>query len=488
MAIKTWNWNNFRGWLSDNNSLGVEGSFQNGSYWVDVETEPNGVKLLSGTTSFTTTGRPTFQFTFWTRHYVFCDDKSIYVNGTLEVAYNDSAATTMGVIYGAQAMTVSWTTYIMLFSADAVHRADQDMGWFLFNVAATASNLVQKPNVRYWNDIYFVNKNLFCKIDSAYTVTVLFTADISNTFTWLTFFQDQFRAYSTYNSDSSSISLSGKMFLFSTSLLTQPQYIVDWDNLPIIWATNSRGSDYVIAWYSQSSSDLYVVSGTQAQPVKTNMEWNTNLRWFSSYLRAIASRFDDVYIGWLYGASNTWVFKYWKQYTWANNILTQLVNISGTIYSIVCTNAFSYFGIVDGSTYKVYKFEHQTPPSLYYASIGEIISNVTDLGNPYQYKSLLQFDIAYDCDNSYTAVPHGGTITLYARKDSSDSWTTITTNTPASWIGSIRITANEIRALWFGDFYQLELKLKLEPKLLTGNNYYTPLVKGVKLTFEDNVK
>lgn len=41
-----WNWNNFRGGLSDNPYLGQEGQFQDGIN-IDVQTEPNGFKLTT---------------------------------------------------------------------------------------------------------------------------------------------------------------------------------------------------------------------------------------------------------------------------------------------------------------------------------------------------------------------------------------------------------------------------------------------------------
>jgi len=171
------------------------------------------------------------------------------------------------------------------------------------------------------------------------------------------------------------------------------------------------------------------------------------------------------------------VYKFGKQYAGFQSILTDVFDTTGTIVSIE-SGLYTYIGVKNGATYSVHKFEHASPPSAqYYASSGEVQSLVMDFGNPYDKKTLLQLDLAYDCDNSYLAVPHGGTITLYARKDGSDAWSTVATRTPASGIGSMRFVSGELSALGFGDFYQVEFKIKIEPKLNAGNNYYTPLIK-----------
>lgn len=44
MAVKVWDWNDFKGGLSDHVSLGHSGSFQDGKH-VDFLSEPNGIKI-----------------------------------------------------------------------------------------------------------------------------------------------------------------------------------------------------------------------------------------------------------------------------------------------------------------------------------------------------------------------------------------------------------------------------------------------------------
>ena len=81
--------------------------------------------------------------------------------------------------------------------------------------------------------------------------------------------------------------------MFPISGLTAPSNIVNFENLPIRGVANNRGNDFVVAGYSNSASDLFILNGTTLQPVKSNMEGNTRLRGFNG---TIATRFDDVYL------------------------------------------------------------------------------------------------------------------------------------------------------------------------------------------------
>ena len=69
-----------------------------------MESEPNGFKLVSGTTSFSTTGSPDLQFFYAGKHYVFCGDKSVYIDGVLTLAYNSTPSGIMGIIYGVNVL------------------------------------------------------------------------------------------------------------------------------------------------------------------------------------------------------------------------------------------------------------------------------------------------------------------------------------------------------------------------------------------------
>lgn len=61
MAIQIWDWNDFKGGLSDHVSIGHAGSFQDGKY-VDFLSEPNGIKIGGKFTNLYTTDAKTTGF------------------------------------------------------------------------------------------------------------------------------------------------------------------------------------------------------------------------------------------------------------------------------------------------------------------------------------------------------------------------------------------------------------------------------------------
>lgn len=476
MAIRTFNWWNFKWGLSDSPNILWEWTFQNWSFWIDTTSEPSWVKLASAIkSSFTTTWEPSVQFSYGWNHYVFCYDKSIYLNWVLKHAYNSAVATSLWVIYWVNVMNVWWTDYLYLLWLSNVHKSSVDLNTILYSIASFASHATLKPSIKYWNDIYFTSKNIFYKLDNAEVITTLYTADVLNQFTWITFFQDTFNLYSSFNS-----STSWKQFIFSVSSITSPSYITSWNNLPIVWAINKWWVDYVVAWFTWK--DLYAVSGTQKKMIRSNLNWNWTTRDFNGI---IIPYLDDAYML----SNNQWLLKFWTEYAWFYDSLVPLWKVTNyTLSTMVYHSPYIYIGWYYGSAYWVYSFELNNPPTFanYYASSWEIISNIYDMWDAYGKKSLLQFDIAYDCDEWNTISPHWWTITLYARKKWG-SWTQIVSKTPDSWVWNIRVTSWEISQLWFWDFYQIEFKVKLEPKASWGNNLYTPLFKWLRVTYEDNI-
>ena len=49
----------------------------------------------------------------------------------------------------------------------------------------------------------------------------------------------------------------------------------------------------------------------------------------------------------------------------------------------------------------------------------------------------------------------------------------------------MRISANELGAVGFGNFYEIEFKIKLERGGTNGE--YTPMVRGLTVSYEDNL-
>ena len=489
-VVKVWNWDNFRGWLSDNAYIGQQGSFQNGSVNIDVESEPGWVKLTSLAKDYlTTTGVPVFILDgskFWvTGIYTFNDDKSIYLDTTLKAAFNSTPATTMGIIYHATIMKVWGTPFLFLFSSTGLHKAATDLSSFTYN-EETIEASTSKTSIVYAGDIYFTSGNKLYQYTTSEVMTTLYTADSSDTFTGMTFFQDQFKLYSSVNSTN------GRQYIIPL-WATAPDYVTEWTWLPILWASNMGGTDYVITGWTATYTDLYVVSWTQRQQIHWNIEGITGRTFGNAnytYISPIMSRRDDMFIVWYTANNSDWaLFKYGRFFGGMQDILSCPVGISSTeITAIAFSWPYIYMGTKTGSTYKVKRLETNTPPTAtnYYAVNGSIISLIFDWGNPCNTKILKRIRIAYDCDNAAT-IKKGWSFALYARMKNSQTFTQIGATQTKTDVWMVDITENTIIESGFNNFTQIEYKIVLTAGDLSWNLAYTPLIKSVQTFYYDNI-
>lgn len=491
-TIKVWNWNNFRGGLSDNAYIWPAGSFQNGSINIDTESEPGWFKLAPAATNYiTTTGIPTFIYNWnsvWDAHiYTFCDDKAAYSNTTLKWAYNSTQSTTIGIVYHARMGYVSWTAKLFLFSAAAIHKADIDLAWVSYSLQATESS-TYKTSVIYDDIIYFTSgRTFYSYVPNTDVLTTIFTWDLDETFRGLTLFQDQFKLYSNVNDTN------WRQYIINV-WDTAATYITNWIGLPIQWASNVWWIDYVVTWVNTSRSDLYAVSGTQRKLVVWNNDWirsRTFWSWALTYVSPIMSNNDDIFVTWYtYNNSNAGLFKYGKYYPWMNNVLTTPVWLTDNNITAIASNGiYIYMGTKTGSTYNVKVMAMSSPPSdfsYYYAASWDLISLVFDWGNPFTKKTLKRIVISYDCDASHP-IPKGGSFALYWRSKSSQSWTQIGATQTKTDVSYVDITENTIYAAWFSTFTQMEFKITLTPATSGGNNYYTPLIRWMQVYYYDDV-
>lgn len=118
-----------------------------------------------------------------------------------------------------------------------------------------------------------------------------------------------------------------------------------------------------------------------------------------------------------------------------------------------------------------------------YSDEGEIVSLLTDVGNPLNAKQIAKIELAYDCDGSDPQFPHGGEVEIYARKKRSAAWTKIADSGVLDGVGCKVFSANEIAASNFGNFLSAEFRLLLKK----GTNV-SPLVKAVRFTFNETEK
>lgn len=486
-----WNWNNFRWGLSDNPYIGQEGQFQDWFY-VDVQTEPNWFKLTSDFNSILTTASAPNVIIDGADYgeagstgdnliYTFCSNGEIYKGTSTTPIYTD---VTWSPIVQATMMWVSTTLYIYYFTGIwTIHRIATDGTGHTTKWSLTWST--QYPLVKYGWDIYFCDYNVFRKLDSAETLTTIFTASKENIFTGITFFQDSFHLYSSLWS--AGIARDWQQFIIRVGQ-NSPDYVTKWDRLPILGACNQWSTDYVVTWFSQNYSDLYIVSGTQRQLSKSNFEWMTLGRKFNG---KIISWKDEVFMLWRNkdtAGTAVWnaVFRLGKYFPGMPQALTEIFrgNSGWELYSIFAwVNNLYIWRKWTSSVYSVTKINLDTPVTTYTASTGYIVSNVYTGWDATIVKHMKEIEISYMCDNTNPYFPHGGTISLYARKNPIDSWTQIGSNYTKTDIGRIKITQQEINNANMGDYTQIELQCNVSQWSST----LSPLVTGIKVTSTINI-
>lgn len=487
MTIRTLNWNNFKWGLSDNPYLWAEWTYQNWSANIDTQTEPDWVKLASAiVTSFTPASKP--KVVKW--QYTWCTAWEIYDWSTLRATLT---TTSVKDIWWMEIMQ----GYLWIFCAQKIHKLSLSTWTLTEDVNTTAHAYWDyKHTINYWDDIYFTSENTFNRLTVDWVVTELFTASNVANFNWLTVFQDQFRLYWTdqaWNWINYLVPISQSATSFD--------YAQVWDNMWVLWAVNVWSNDYVITWHWNPAdtdwwldSDLWICSWTLKNAIKVNLDNNTHWRVFSWQW---VSRLDEVYLVWAYNLadSNTkTIFKIGSFFPWLPTWLTPIATMPSwyEITSIWADKDWVYIAAYSWTTYKIFKFDPKTPPTWnWYADTWQVISLVQDLWNPYNQKTLEQIDIAYDCLASWSDTTkefsHWWTITLYVRFLPTNSWTQVCSITPTT-IWSTRITQNQLRALWIGNFWQLEYKVVLTPATESWANKRTPKLKWILTTYDDGIK
>ena len=137
---------------------------------------------------------------------------------------------------------------------------------------------------------------------------------------------------------------------------------------------NDGAFDYAILGFSNTYSGLYLISGTQKQELRVNLEASAASRILDGYM---SIRKGMVYInGGKSGESNNYgVYTFGNYYPGTPKSLVQSYTLSTTAFLFHShSTAESYFACGDG---KVYQIEHNSPPTtLGVAATGFVVSNM----------------------------------------------------------------------------------------------------------------
>lgn len=401
---------------------------------------------------------------------VATDTGNVYLNWTLKQTLATGTSAHNRIIWMGT-MKVSSTQYFYFITksstgAGKIHRSTTNLTtWDVSyknydTVNGTASDSAFSLSIN--GEVLFAINNCIVGIDSVETVTNRLELPEIEYCVWFTHFQNNYKIYTNFGT-------TGVQYMWDW-FDTAPDYRQEWENQNILAVTNNGAFDYAIlgAYGTEGYNDLYIISGSQKQELRVNLETSSTARVFNRY---ISIREDIVYISWgkTGESSNYGIYTYGNYYPWTAKSLVQ--SYSGTTTSFIFHAhwlATSYFACNDD---KVYQVEHNNPPTtLGYASSWYVVSTVYE-GQVWEELKFNKIILGYK-------LPNGTQIKLYIRKDTWDSWNLVKTLTYATdWDKKGYILhANEMKSLWFGNFYSFQIKAELIPD----NTYaYSPILKRI---------
>lgn len=392
----------------------------------------------------------------------------VYLDGTLKQTIS-TGTTNWNIIHAMGTVVVSWVQYIYYVTRTAswvwkIHRSTTDLATFSISHATiTTTTLAAFSGWAYTiqtsaGTLFIAINNMIVSLDTAEAVTVLLTLPRNETIVWFTEFQNNYKIYSNLGS-------SGIQYLWDGWDATDYRQV--WLNSIITWVVNNGAYDYAIIG-SESYSDLYLISGTQKQELRVNLEAATSSRTFTWYMSV---REDIVYIsGWLSGeSSNYGIYSYGNYYPGTAKSLVQEYSLSTNkfLWHVHSSNRW-YFANTDD---KVYYVDYGNPPGSY-ATTGYIVTQMYEW-NILEEKAIRKIKIGYNISND--------TIAIYLRKELWASWVLAKTLTSTDyWTKhTATIGGNEIMALWTGNFWTLQMKIEITASLSWPTSWQQTCVKRV---------
>jgi hypothetical protein len=363
-----------------------------------------------------------------------------------------------------------WVQYVYYVSQTSswsgkIHRSTTDLAPATFIEShrsyTTSVWIVQKAiiiNAWWW--LYIATKNKVIELDYLEVVRDLLVLTENEKIVWFTSFQNTYRIYS--NLENSWI-----QYIWDWASMFA-DYKQIWENQSILWIQNDWPYDYAILWFNQSYSDLYLISWTQKQELRVNLENSLKSRKLDWYL---SIREWILYISWWqsWESNNYWIYTYWNYYPWTPKSLVQEYSKSISYFTFHSHSvANSYFVCND---WKIYKTLHNNPPDTY-ASSWEVVSQVFQW-NVWDEMTYKLWKISFKL-NTWE-------IKIYVRTDIEHSWTLFKTISNANYntVKRLRLDVNEFKALWLWNFTEIQFKF-----VLTKWSTWTPLLKRATFWFD----
>lgn len=472
---RIWDIQWFSWWESDDIYIWPKDSFFSWE-WIEIRKNLSGVRLSSGlvNTWWSISGTICYMANLetlgiiWWWTVVCTESWNIYLDWVLKETISTWTAAFNKVI-GIWVMTVSWSQYVYYISScilwwAQIHRSNSDLSSFTISYKSfvTSYSIPNKSiiiNSNWYLYIWYNNKIL-----SLYSVWEILTDWLilpeKEIITWFTQFQNQYKIYS-------NLWNSWIQYLWDWSSI-EPDYRQIWENQPVLWVVNDWPYDYAILWFNEHYSDLYLITWTQKQEIRVNLEAS-----FSSRILQwnISIREWIVYISWgqSWESYNYWIYTYWNYYPGAPKSLVQeyswwSLGVFGFHSHWV---GISYFSCSD---WNIYSIEHNNPPSINkYATTWYVVTHMYQW-NIWEDKKINKIKVWFE-------VPTSSSIKIYLR--SSFGWLWIlakTIDNATYWDKKWLIIFNsELSSLGIWNFNEIQMKIELN-QWLTAFDFDTPTV------------
>ena len=353
-----------------------------------------------------------------------------------------------------------WTQYVYYISWTSswtwrIHRSTTNLWTFDINHISYSVSPWNTGFVWVINDawlLFIATRNKVFQLDKSEVFEELLVLPNQEEIMWFTQFQGNFKVYS--NAVNTWLQY---VWDWSTAA---PRYRQEWINQPVLWVVNDWAFDYAVLWFNEFYSDLYLISWTQKQEIRVNLEtasYSRILDWFMSIREWI------IYISWWKtGQSDNYgIYTYNNYYPWAKKSLVQSYSWTSFAFSHHAhSTATSYYASADD---KVYKMNNNNPPDDY-ATSWYVVTNIYQ-GFMWEEKTFNYMKVWFKLN--------WWEIKVYARTsmslDSETTWILIKTIDNATYWNkkSVRIDANELNNNWknLWTFNEIQLKFELTPSV-----------------------
>lgn len=319
---------------------------------------------------------------FWLSWILICTDTwNVYKNWTLKFTLN-TWNNGHNRVYWVGSLYVSWIQYLYFISGTTnfsltealwkIHKVNIDITLNTHSYRDYNSYYGTKSHgsifvIDNWSNFLFWKWNRIIEFSKNEIVINKISLKEKTEIVWFTQFQNNYKIYSNiweniWRQD---------IWNGSDTSVNSTQF---WNNQPILWIVNDWAIDYAILWYNEYYSDLYLISWTQKQELRVNLEASNNSRRLNSYL---SIREWIVYISWWYSweSNSPWVYTYWNYYPWTLKSLVQEYWTWTSQFMMHCHSTIStYFACANS---KVYINYYNNPPyNWWYSTNWYVVSNL----------------------------------------------------------------------------------------------------------------